>query len=876
METYQSFTPWYGSRNNEILSLAHTQCIPRTSKFLHGAPYGDRSKNALGDRYVTEDPQANINVTFAQNVKYCSNDELTETWGSGLNSIIFNRGGPFVTILYNNILMNVETVDNLTVVNTQPTYLVLETTGQRTSVITQNLVEGSTNWYTQCLTFYNDYEPDKNLPITIDYAAHKLRVRFPSYDLAMSPLNGQALSTIPSNVNIIWSYPTIGFTIDYSPDTQLLIEVDVEERLITATRKVDESHYWLLYYDLDEALDITDNTISTLNPTTGTIQLVRLENTTTAVDFLLPYLGSYWKSAALLIQLMDDTGNYSVTFDRKGTNQLWLVPGYWHDYSFINMTDLTESFWTPKYGSQKYYSINGDNITVTSSEIIFEDWPSLAGIIADDKDRLRDNIKHAAQFYTIAESLNLYGQSFSLFIGARLLALGSRLNISLDVEPLLNVRTLMADRLTTILAMATIEDVIADNNHGGIVYALTALQDLGYGFYGTHMAIIDTILIRLENHGPNIYQGLAFNSLFGYRLELLFSGYVLAKLVGQNSIATNLLGRVILMMTAFTTYGQLHENTNQGVGLLEDEAGPIHLTYNGKVLSSLIGTSVSSYPARYYSILLQQTSLPHYELMNLYFTDEWMNRLTPDIISQSETCALLERIDTNLDGSYRSINDTVHLGVIGMAALAKNANVEMEYFASTWSKLSKSLLNGPGHLLGPGYNRSSILYWLTTNGRFDSLGFTCYQFYLNPSSSCDKQPENPDEPGYNFSQEKHCHGLTFQIHLNGLHNDLASIDVYSPYCKSCCLTISGIRKVVKGDGSLYQKATNLGIDPKVLLIYSAAYLGLLALAKGSCCAKAEYLRRSKFFYGLDIINSTQYRKYSSFIGEIDLAQYFID
>lgn len=861
---FDTITPFYYEIDKSCLLLDHTgHSIKRT-------------RNLNNDVFVEDEPIEAFKINFSADIEQSYGDCFTTNLTDGTNTIYFNRGNPYVTIDYDNTVVDIDVQADIDSVDEQPTYSIFTTKDHKVSKFEQYLTIGNDALFSDNLKPYDGFDRLSDPLIITRYTGHKLEVSFPQYSMTMNPINGQPYLPLPSNVNVFWTPNDFGFIVQESTKVQLIISVKPQDNSVSVTRKEEIDRYWLMYHDFVQTLDITDNNISTAVPVTGILQIALLDDPSD-VTFLDDNFGTYWKLTSSVCTIVANKSEYTITFDRVG-DPLILKPAYWRHLTSTGLLDKLVTLTTPQFGEGVYHEITSNIVILESDPLVIQDLPSTSGLTIADKERLIRQTEDVARFFTINESSNINVQSHQLFIGSRLLLVGRSLGMSLIVEPLLSVKTTMKDRLTTLLTDYTPNQLV---QHGGIIYGLFTLQEIGDGLYGLFMTEINNVLALLTATPPNLYNGLDYSSRFGGTANSLFAGYLLAKKIGNMPQSNELLCASVAMALAFREYGQLEKLTNQNLGDLKDLVGPIILTEGGKALTSLLSNGPSSYPERYYAIYQQQLGEPLFEFFEQYFQEDWLISLTNAQnlynITQDQSLKYLSNTSIQAGPGFKKVFDTTQFGASGIIAMAKNPEVPIEFFSKAWCQLLKTSLDYPANLFTPGLSRAGLLYWMSINHRVDSLDFYCYQFFINPSSSCDTEPYNNQGIGWNISECSSCNSISVTIYTNCLNNDLYKVVARHKDCERAIeFKLDGIRKIVLGNGSYYQRAVALGISPRVLMVYSAAYLSLLAFADPGRKIVASYLTKEKFFNAFEVINSTMYGQYTYFAQAGDIVQYYRD
>lgn len=889
--------PWYYSilkDENTYLQLSHLDTVPKLSQDFDC------------ELKVEEIPEEQFIINFKPDLQILYLDNLTHFLNDSSNSVYFNLGNPFITFNLDNHILDMKLKDSIKELDRQDNYMVITLQSKKLSIYQTLMQFDSNSLIIPGLRVFKNYE-STNIPILLEYTGTVLKAKLLGYDLHMSSLSGLCIDpngSFPSNVSTFW-YPLttelpiegdqpgfLGFNININNKESLKLGLNPKTRVVRIEHILKCETRWLLYQEFNDIIFSEDNRLYTSNPVSGLLQLAHLSDSI-SFDDIKGYIGTYWSKAEVIERSFKNKMlKFVIEIQRQGNNvfngglieprPLILLPPHLESMDLTGLGLLTSELLSPQLGILKLYEIDSQHIIFEQDfsedePIIF--WPDVEGFSSSDKNRLAERLEFIANSYKVNCSFNLFSLARLFILGLTLLLIAKALNLDINTGALKNVKDQIRNQTKHILE----NNLNAPQNLNNIfIYTLAALQYLGCGLYSEFPALINSILQQRINNLVDIYYGINFKSSAGLKLQIDFSAALLSRQISNTEYESTFLAETLLRIKAFKYYVQLDEDTQQGLGILQNIAGPTQLSPTGKILGSLASLSPYQCPSRYYGIFLQQVGLFIPQILKRFLKSEWSQKLTQNLgpykLDIDNTLTLFDNNNKISRGPYSTPFDTNNLGIIGLKILAVDPNVEIELFAKVWKRILDLMLKSDYNIFSSGSSSLSILYWLTLNHRVDSLDFTCLQFFINPTSSCDKPPESGiKEVGYNISHYiSRRDSIQVKIDLNSFDNDLDIIKG-RVLCKekSITLYIPGIRKVVKGSGSLRQKAEQLDICPKVLIIYAAAFLLLYALASCRNTVPVRYLTSTKFFDAYKIIGCSCYNKYLGFVDNSNLHTYFI-
>lgn len=892
--SYSNYFPWYSSYNqlSKILKFSHSGTIPEL--FL---------ENNKGLEY-TELPVSQFSITMENNLSLVYEDDFTQHLTDSLNNAYFNKGNPFVTMIYDNTIFDMKFANDIYEILRFDKYLKIITLLPNLKIYNTYLDEGSDLLFKNFQAF--DFD------IKIKYSATSLIVNFLNFDLQMNPLTGflhLPETAPPYKVSTFWN-PFIedteyidkadfyqpgflGFDIEISPYTNISIGINPYTKEIQIRYKKFEKNEWFMYYSFSDTIFSDKNRLYTGAPITGVLQFSKY------LSDIKNYAGTYWSSLKTNKRLYENQKlQMELIIDRKGSNSLLIgvnlsqprikfyIPKHLYDMSITGM-GLTDGIINSKrLGNLRGYEIDSDIISFESLISPPELLPTTETFSYNDKKRLASRIIHHASNYNINYLDSILSLSGRLCIGARLLLIGNSLDIDLTEGHLNNVKVKITDTLKFILSNR-LDQIIDRDFAGGITYCIASMEFLNFNIYPDHKQSIDMLLNSTFDNLENIFTGFDTNSSSGLKIQSSYASSFLARMINDPR-HTAFMASALIRSISFKDYIILPSDSGQALEHFGGIAGPVIMTTFGLKLTPLLSLTPESSSARYCSILEQQIGSCIQEITPQFVSTEWVIRLGNNPAGFNLNIETIKTLlsDNNMipNGPYSKVAATSHLGVACLRLITLHPEIDMDFFSASWKRILEIQLDSDLDISSSSYNTVSLLYWLTKNHKVDSLDYDCLQFFINPDSSCDSPPtssEYIENVCYNISiTENRRDAIQIRVNLNTLDNDMSTVEArLIGKDVSICFKIKGIQKILKGEGSLRQKAEMLKVSPSALIIYAAAFLTLYTLSSGkrniSPSSLCKYLTSQKFFDAYNIISCSFYSKYLGFVDNCGFNNYFI-
>jgi hypothetical protein len=357
-------------------------------------------------------------------------DDFTATFASENNEFIGYpaRGSPYATFFTNGETVNVNFgafgITQATGYNGG--YLI--TTNSNKITVTNSGFDGGPSSTVKQLTqmsFYNGTEiiPNTNITSTLIYTSG---INYnPSTNQGVPPqpsqitVNALGVTTLFKWDNSLNSNGTFTFTpsgsatgiilsdtsilIKYNDNYNLVVNADwnANPQIITATYTIPTTYNWFLTGP--QSIQKSGNQLI-ISGYTGPIQLASSDSDT-ELNLLVQNQQNY--ITAGLSNSYNTNGSFTVAFDRKGSNQLMLLPAHWNSFNISGMTKLSVSLQNIIYGDLTYYLISSDNVSLTPKSFVIPSIVNLSSLSTSQRNLLSEYVNYDAKFIAPAQNSGL-------------------------------------------------------------------------------------------------------------------------------------------------------------------------------------------------------------------------------------------------------------------------------------------------------------------------------------------------------------------------------------------------------------------------------------------------------------------------------------